>query len=44
MWATPGPNNMMLTYSGARFGIRATVPHLAGIVAGTFILNIHAFG
>jgi len=42
MWATPGPNNMMLTYSGARFGIRATVPHLAGIVAGTFILNLLA--
>lgn len=42
MWATPGPNNMMLTYSGARFGIRATIPHLAGIVAGTFILNLLA--
>lgn len=42
MWATPGPNNMMLTYSGARFGIRATVPHLAGIVTGTFILNLLA--
>jgi len=42
MWATPGPNNMMLTYSGARFGIRATVPHLAGIVVGTCILNFLA--
>jgi len=42
MWATPGPNNMMLTYSGARFGIRATVPHLAGIVAGTCVLNLLA--
>jgi len=42
MWATPGPNNMMLTYSGARFGIRATAPHLAGIVIGTCILNLLA--
>jgi threonine/homoserine/homoserine lactone efflux protein len=42
MWATPGPNNMMLTYSGARFGLRATVPHLTGIVVGTCILNLLA--
>lgn len=42
MWATPGPNNMMLTYSGARFGLRATAPHLAGIVFGTCILNLLA--
>jgi len=42
MWATPGPNNMMLTYSGARFGLRATVPHLIGIVVGTCILNLLA--
>lgn len=42
MWATPGPNNMMLTYSGARFGLRATAPHLAGIVVGTCILNLLA--
>jgi len=42
MWATPGPNNMMLTYSGARFGIRATVPHLLGVVAGTCVLNLLA--
>lgn len=42
MWATPGPNNMMLTYSGARFGIKATVPHLLGIVLGTCLLNMLA--
>ncbi len=42
MWATPGPNNMMLTYSGARFGLRPTVPHLIGIVVGTCILNLLA--
>jgi hypothetical protein len=29
MWATPGPNNMMLTYYGARFGIRLSVPHIS---------------
>jgi threonine/homoserine/homoserine lactone efflux protein len=39
MWATPGPNNMMLTYSGARFGVRATLPHIFGVVAGTALLN-----
>ena len=34
MSITPGPNNVMLTASGARFGIRRTVPHLLGICAG----------
>ncbi len=34
MSITPGPNNLMLTASGANFGIRATVPQLMGIVAG----------
>jgi threonine/homoserine/homoserine lactone efflux protein len=42
MWATPGPNNMMLTYSGARFGMEATIPHLSGIIFGTCILNLLA--
>lgn len=42
MWATPGPNNMMLTYSGARFGFKATLPHIAGILFGTYVLNILA--
>lgn len=31
---TPGPNNLMLMTSTARFGMRATVPHAAGIVIG----------
>ncbi len=39
MWATPGPNNMMLAYSGARFGILPSMPHVLGIVAGTLVLN-----
>ncbi|MFN0116492.1 MAG: LysE family translocator [Paracoccaceae bacterium] len=31
---TPGPNNLMLMTSGANFGVRATVPHMAGIAIG----------
>ena len=31
---TPGPNNLMLMASGANFGIRRTLPHFLGIVAG----------
>jgi threonine/homoserine/homoserine lactone efflux protein len=34
MSITPGPNNVMLTASGARFGMRRTLPHLLGISAG----------
>ena len=39
MWATPGPNNMMLVYSGANFGFRRTVRHILGIIFGTCLLN-----
>ncbi len=31
---SPGPNVVMLTASGARFGFRATVPHILGVAAG----------
>lgn len=31
---TPGPNNIMLLTSGANFGFRRTLPHLAGVVLG----------
>lgn len=31
---TPGPNNILLTASGANFGFRLTVPHMLGISAG----------
>lgn len=31
---TPGPNNSLVANSGARFGIRATLPHIAGIGVG----------
>lgn len=31
---TPGPNNLMVMASGANFGIRRTLPHLAGVLLG----------
>jgi threonine/homoserine/homoserine lactone efflux protein len=34
MSITPGPNNVMLTASGATFGFRRTVPHILGVCAG----------
>jgi len=34
---TPGPNNVMLTASGANFGYQRSVPHMLGISAGTSI-------
>ncbi|KPQ06547.1 MAG: putative threonine efflux protein [Rhodobacteraceae bacterium HLUCCA12] len=34
---TPGPNVIMLTASGARFGFRASLPHLGGVVLGVGI-------
>ncbi len=37
---TPGPNNVMLWASGLNFGLRRTVPHIAGIVAGFLSLLI----
>jgi len=37
MAITPGPNNVMLTASGANFGFRRTVPHLFGISTGCAI-------
>ncbi len=31
---TPGPNNLLLMRSGARFGVRRSVPHLLGVHIG----------
>lgn len=31
---TPGPNNALLSASGARYGLRATLPHAAGVWIG----------
>lgn len=35
---SPGPNVVTLTASGARFGFRATLPHLLGVPIGTGLL------
>lgn len=35
---TPGPNNLMLLASGVNHGVRATVPHIAGINVGFLVL------
>ena len=40
MWVTPGPNNVMLTASGANFGLRRTLPHMLGICAGCAVLLV----
>lgn len=31
---TPGPNNLMMMASGATFGLKRTLPHMAGVVLG----------
>ena len=41
MSITPGPNNVMLTASGAAFGFRRTLPHMLGIVFG-FVVQLLA--
>ncbi len=35
---SPGPNVILLTASGARFGFRATVPHIIGVALGVGII------
>ena len=35
---TPGPNNLMATASGARFGLRRTLPQVAGVTFGFTVL------
>ena len=45
MFATPGPNNAMLTASGIKFGFRRTLPHLFGIPFGHVIqISLVCFG
>lgn len=34
MSLTPGPNNVMVTASGANFGFRRTIPHMLGVAFG----------
>ncbi|MCY4274284.1 MAG: LysE family translocator, partial [Gammaproteobacteria bacterium] len=38
--ATPGPNNLMLLFSGINYGFYRTVPHMVGIGIGFTILLI----
>lgn len=35
---TPGPNNLMLLASGTNFGLRRTLPHMAGVTIGFIIM------
>jgi len=37
---TPGPNNLMLLASGANFGLRRTLPHMAGIAVGVPVMAL----
>ncbi len=42
---SPGPNVILITSSGARFGVRRTLPHIAGVVVGVGITAaLTAFG
>ncbi|KJC61206.1 lysine transporter LysE [Bradyrhizobium sp. LTSPM299] len=43
MFFTPGPNNIMLLSSGLTYGLRRTVPHIAGITVG-FAFMVGAVG
>ena len=42
MSITPGPNNLMLTASGANFGYRLTLPQVLGCVMGNVALTMIA--
>ena len=45
MFATPGPNNAMLTASGIKFGFKRTIPHVFGIPFGHVIqITLVCFG
>jgi threonine/homoserine/homoserine lactone efflux protein len=43
MSITPGPNNLMLLTSGARFGMRRTAAHLLGITLGFLAVVLIAY-
>ncbi|MBN1499864.1 MAG: LysE family translocator [Spirochaetes bacterium] len=40
MSITPGPNNIMVTASGAKFGFKRTFPHIIGIILGMSFLYV----
>ena len=31
---TPGPNNVVASYSGFNFGVKKTIPHILGVTLG----------
>lgn len=35
---SPGPNVILLTASGARFGLRSTIPHILGVALGVGVI------
>ena len=42
---TPGPNNMMLSNSGATFGLKRSIPHMWGVIIGAaFMVFVVALG
>ncbi len=42
---TPGPNNVIASYSGFNFGIKKTLPHIFGVTLGfTFLIFLLTIG
>ena len=42
---SPGPNNILASYSGFNFGVLKTVPHMLGVIFGfTFLVSVMNFG
>ena len=42
---SPGPNNILASYSGFNFGILKTIPHMLGVIFGfTVLVSIMNFG
>ena len=42
---TPGPNNIVASYSGFNFGIIKTIPHMCGVILGfTTLVALVNFG
>jgi len=37
---TPGPNNLMMMASGHVFGLKRTLPHMAGVVLGFGVMTV----
>ncbi len=42
---SPGPNNIVASYSGFNFGIIKTIPHMLGVILGfTMMVSVLNFG